>query len=86
MPAILRTPVIPNVNDNVDELAAIGRLAASLPNVLYYELLRFNPLGESKYRALRMDDAFADTRPTPMERMEQLRAAAAQAGAEVHIG
>ncbi len=45
---ILRTPVIPGVNDAADELEHIIEFAAGLTNLEYYEALPYNPLGLSK--------------------------------------
>lgn len=47
---ILRTPVIDGVNDG--EVKSICDFAKTLKNLLYYELLPYHPLGESKNRAL----------------------------------
>lgn len=48
IPIILRTPVIPGVNANVDEISSIARFAAGLTSISYYELLPYHPLGQSK--------------------------------------
>ncbi len=45
---VLRTPVIPGVNDAADELEAIVKFAAGLKNLEYYEVLPYHPLGLSK--------------------------------------
>ncbi|MDF2474130.1 MAG: radical protein, partial [Anaerocolumna sp.] len=45
---IVRTPIVPTVNDNLDEIGAIARFVAGFNNVLYYELLPYHPLGRSK--------------------------------------
>jgi pyruvate formate lyase activating enzyme len=47
-PIILRTPIVPGVNDDVEEIENIARFASSLNSVLYYELLPYHPLGQSK--------------------------------------
>ena len=86
VPFVVRTPVIPGVNDSEEEIGAIADLVGALPGLLYYELLNFNPLGGSKYDALDMKDPFREARPLPEERMEQLRQAAARRCAEVRIG
>jgi pyruvate formate lyase activating enzyme len=49
---IVRTPVIPLVNDSRKEIAGICDVIMSLPNLIYYELLSYNPLGVDKYRWL----------------------------------
>lgn len=45
---VLRTPVIPGVNDTADELEHIIKFAAGLKNLEYYEVLPYHPLGLSK--------------------------------------
>lgn len=45
---VLRTPVIPGVNDTADELEHIVKFAAGLKNLDYYEVLPYHPLGLSK--------------------------------------
>ena len=48
LPLIVRTPVIPGVNDGPDEILHIAAFLKGLPNLLYYELLPYHPLGTSK--------------------------------------
>lgn len=71
VPIIVRTPVIPGVNDSEEELRAIAGFLAPLKNVIRYELLPYHPLGLEKARALgREQTGF----PVPTrERMEALR-------------
>jgi len=45
---VLRTPVIPGVNDTADELEHIIKFAAGLKNLEYFEILPYHPLGLSK--------------------------------------
>ena len=45
---VLRTPVIPGVNDTAQELENIVQFAAGLKNLDYYEVLPYHPLGLSK--------------------------------------
>ena len=85
-PFIVRTPVIPGVNDNEAEIAAIAGFVGRLPGLAYYELLNFNPLGGSKYQALDAHNAFADARPLPEARMQALQAAAQAVCPSVRIG
>lgn len=84
---IIRTPVIPGVSDRQDVIAAIARLVArDTKNLLYYELLNFNPLGASKYQGLGLDNAFAGQRPLSGVRMQALADAARRAGIAVRVG
>ncbi len=87
VPYILRTPVIPGVNDTAEEIGAIARfVAAHAEHLLYYELLNFNPLGASKYDGLGRENRYRETRPLDAQTMEALRRAAEAAGIAVRAG
>jgi pyruvate formate lyase activating enzyme len=45
LPLILRTPVIPGFNDTPEDVAPIAEYIRDLPNLQYYELLKYHPLG-----------------------------------------
>lgn len=49
IPIIMRTPVIPGINQGINE---ISTFAKSLKNVIEYELLPYHPLGDVKRDAL----------------------------------
>ncbi|WP_243662924.1 glycyl-radical enzyme activating protein [Hydrogenispora ethanolica] len=83
VPLIIRTPVIPGVNDSEPVIARIAECLAGLPNLLYYELLRFNPLGENKYRALGRENPFQGAAWLPEATMECLARAAEGYGIRV---
>ena len=51
----VRIPVIPTFNDTEEEIAAIARFAATLPNVKAIHLLPYHRLGSDKYTALGRD-------------------------------
>lgn len=85
-PFIVRTPVIPGVNDKEEEISAIAGFIGRLPGLAYYELLNFNPLGGSKYQALDVENVFADARPLPEERMQALAAAGQAVCPSVRVG
>ena len=72
IPLIIRTPVIPEVNDSTQEIGRIAEYISSLSSVLYYELLPFNPLGAPKYESLDMKNAFAASKTTDEKVMKQL--------------
>ena len=85
-PVILRTPIIPGVNDNGQEIGAIAAFAAKLPGLKYYELLNFKPLGNSKYAALDAENAFVSARPLPEDKLNALADAARAACPAVRVG
>lgn len=72
VPIIFRTPLIPGVTDTEDNIAGIARFVSGIPNVRYYELLNFNPLGADKYSALRKDNDFAGSRPLDAAKLKEL--------------
>jgi pyruvate formate lyase activating enzyme len=87
VPYILRTPVIPGVNDRAEEIGAIAAFIAGDTEFLrYYELLNYNPLGISKYEGLGLPCPCRETRPLEGKKMEELVRAARQAGIPVRAG
>lgn len=60
MRAIVRTPVIPGVNDTEEEIEHICRLLLPYKDSLSYELLGFHTLGFSKYESLGIDNEIKD--------------------------
>jgi pyruvate formate lyase activating enzyme len=87
VPYILRTPVIPGINDSPEEIGAIAAfIARDREFLLYYELLNYNPLGTSKYEGLGIPCACRDERPLGGEEMEGLLRAARAAGIPVRAG
>ncbi len=67
---IIRTPVIPEVNEN--EIKKIADFIKDFENLICYELLPYNPLGEDKYKRLGMKCVTGGTRPLDDKKMEEL--------------
>jgi pyruvate formate lyase activating enzyme len=82
-PLIVRTPVVPGVNDCEAQILPIAAFAARLPNLLYYELLPFHPMATGKYQSLDMDYRASQLQSPPKEQMEALAEAARRVGIEV---
>jgi pyruvate formate lyase activating enzyme len=85
-PLIIRTPIIPGVNDSVAQVRAIAGFAAQLPNLLYYELLPYHPMAKSKYRSLDMEYAAEGLQLPSRAQMAELAAAASAQGVTVRTG
>ena len=85
-PLIVRTPLIPGVNDNEADIAAIAAFARQLPNLVYYELLPFHPMATSKYQSLDMNYRAKDLARNTNERVEALTEVARAAGIEARHG
>jgi pyruvate formate lyase activating enzyme len=80
-PILFRTPVIPTVNDQDDEIAAITshvqmliaqRKNAGIAAPITYELLPFHQLAGDKYTSLGLDNHAADLKPLSKNRMHEL--------------
>lgn len=79
-PLIVRTPVVAGFNDSLEQIGAIADLLAGFPNLLYYELLAYHPLGSGKYAGLGMEaPAIGLQAPAPAQ-MRALAEAARQRG------
>lgn len=52
IPLIVRTPLIPGVNDSGENLSATAEFLRGLPSLRDYELLPYHDFGEGKYRQL----------------------------------
>ncbi|MBN1642684.1 MAG: glycyl-radical enzyme activating protein [Anaerolineae bacterium] len=85
-PLIVRTPVVPGVNDTEEAITALASFAATLPGLLYYELLPFHPLAEGKYASLDMVYRAAGLKSPPKAHVEALAEAARRCGVQVRHG
>lgn len=83
---VIRTPVIPGVNDTAEEIRAISRFAAGLPGVREHHLLPYHRLGQDKYDGLGRSYAMRGTEPPERERVEYLLSVAEESGLRCQIG
>lgn len=87
IPVIVRTPVVPGVNDDAE---TIRRIAGFLKKtfeaqLLYYELLTYHPMGTNKAVKLGMEELSRPLKVPTRERMRALACAAAETGVSVRI-
>jgi len=83
-PFIVRTPVVGGVNDTDEEITAIAAFLAPLPNLRYYELLAYHPLGSAKYHSLGYAPNTTFTTPS-RERLWELGTIAHATGVAVRV-
>ncbi len=76
---VVRTPVIPGVNDSEQEIQAIVDLVNAAGGASGYELLPYHGFGEPKYRKLGQSYPLADAQPPTKEQMAALERIAANA-------
>lgn len=70
-PVLVRTPVVPGVNDDEAEIVNIRNFISEYPNVSY-ELLKYHRLGQPKYEALGREYGLGDV-DIEASRFEHLR-------------
>ena len=83
---IVRTPVVPSVNDSEEAISAIAQFVSELPNLLYYELLPFHPMAASKYKSLDLDYRARNLAAPSRDRMTLLANVARRSGIKVRHG
>ena len=84
VPLWVRTPIIPGLTDDDENVCAIGAFIQShLPTVQRWELLAFSNLGTPKYRRLGIRCALEGTALLTAERMERIHALAVPYAAKV---
>ncbi len=86
IPLIVRTPLIPGVTATKENLLAIASSLTEKENLLYYQLLNFNPLGGTKYQSLDAENAFANARPYTEEEMKGFGEMLASLPIKVKVG
>jgi pyruvate formate lyase activating enzyme len=83
---IIRTPVVPGVNDTPEAIRSIAEHVAGLGTLVYYELLPFHPMATGKYRSLGMDYRAAQLERPSKAKMNALAEVARSTGIEVRTG
>ncbi len=82
-PYMIRTPLIPGATDSDDNIRLIGEFVSALENVECWELLNYNPLGNSKYDALGLKSVFRETKPLKTSRLNELKTIAEKASCKM---
>ena len=85
IPVIVRTPLIPDATDSIENLAAIASYIKDMKNLVRYEILNFNPLGEGKYRGLDKENKYIDARPEKNDKLEAVKDEISKLGVSVKI-
>lgn len=83
---IVRTPVIPGVNDSPEEIRAISTFAKSLGTVREHHLLPYHRLGMDKYDGLGRRYSLKEIEPPTRAKMEHLLSIAEESGLRCQIG
>jgi pyruvate formate lyase activating enzyme len=70
---LFRIPLIPGVNDDDDNIVATAAFIKELPGQQRAQLMPFHRLGDSKYRALNMENTMRATEVMTPEQVEAVR-------------
>ncbi len=69
---LVRTPIIPGINDDVKNLHAMGKFLAGLPTVPPVQLLAYHNIAEAKYAGLGMDYELGGIHPPNREHLDEV--------------
>lgn len=72
VPIIVRTPIIPQVNDTEEDIELICQYLAPFADSISYELLGFHTLGFPKYESLGMSNELIEEKCLSKERLNTL--------------
>ena len=86
IPMIIRTPLIDGVTATKENLRSIAKLLEGKENLIYYQLLNFNPLGASKYQSLDRTNDFSSLRPYTDEQMKEFGEMLSDINIKVKVG
>lgn len=84
---IVRMPIIPTINDDEENIEAVGEFLKSLDGkVKKIHILPYHNYGMSKYKGLGREYSLSDIKAPDSEHMEQIKAKLLKYGVEVVIG
>jgi pyruvate formate lyase activating enzyme len=83
---VIRVPLVPGMNDDPEEIAALGRFVQSLEKVHEIDILPYHKAGTDKYERLGKPHAFSDAQPVPKERIDEIADILRGFGFRVKIG
>jgi len=82
----IRIPVIPEVNDDLENMAATADLLRTLEGSFEVNLLPYHDFGKSKYTNLKSDYKLKETVPPGKEKMLEIQNVFCRHGLNVQIG
>ena len=82
----IRIPVIPTINDDLENMKETAEFVCSLKNAVSVDLLPFHNMMEDKYKRLKLAFLVGDIEKPKDEKMEELRVLFEHAGLKVNMG
>jgi pyruvate formate lyase activating enzyme len=95
LPLLLRTPIIPTVNDNyqdissiaefIGEMTAIRKTNGADQGIIEWELLPFHQLAQDKYQGMGLEYNARDLPQLSSDELQRLEAFAFEVGAPIRL-
>lgn len=85
-PIIIRIPIIPNINDDHDNMAQTAQFIRRLPGVERVDILPYHRIGIDKYERLGRGNPMPETIPPTEAHMNQIKTIFEDFGLKVNIG
>ncbi|MEI6289843.1 MAG: glycyl-radical enzyme activating protein [Chloroflexota bacterium] len=85
-PLIVRRPVIPGYNDNLESIQSLGKFVKQLETVEEIDLLPYHRMGQNKYKQLGQEYVMGDTPTMLDDEVTGLREILTSYGLKVKIG
>jgi pyruvate formate lyase activating enzyme len=86
IPMRVRMPLMPGMNDSIENVQATAAFTASLPNIEAFDILPYHRMGEPKWGQLGQPYKLHGVAPHSRERVYELFDIACQYGVEVTVG
>jgi len=86
LPVRVRMPLMPGLNDSLENIRATAAFAASLPNLEAFDILPYHRMGEPKWRQLGQTYKLHGVGPHTRERVLEMFDIACQYNIEVTVG
>lgn len=83
---ILRLPLVPGVNDTIEQVRAIGEFAAGLPHLRRVDVLPYHHMAVEKYGRLDRDYGLPDIKPPSQEWLDEVARILIGFGLNVQVG
>jgi pyruvate formate lyase activating enzyme len=83
---IVRVPLIPDCNDDEDNIRRTAESVQKLPTIDRLDLLPYHRLGEPKYRRLAVDYPLPDAKTQSLEVVQRLKSIVEEYGLRVQVG
>lgn len=73
IPLTVRTPIVPGVNDSIEEIDSLCHILAPYKETITYELLGFHTLGFGKFSSIGIKNELENKTPLSIERLNTLK-------------